>query len=140
MKTKWSGTRTFDPAKPGILSDKAVSCEFEIIQDSDGGISGTFKDDDYFEITESEVKITGFIDENFLSIVAHFPFRGLYNEAGQMYLDTSQLNHEMAFYGELNEEGDLISGNWEVVERTALDLDAISVYYSCGFFEIKKID
>lgn len=140
MKTKWIGTLTFDPAKPGVLSDKVVSCKFEIIQDSDGGISGTYKDGDYFAITESEVKITGFIDDNFLSIVAHFPFRGLYNDEGKMYLDSNQQNHEMAFYGELSETGDLMSGNWEVVERTSLDLEAINVYYSCGFFEVKKAE
>lgn len=140
METKWKGTLTFDPAKPNALTDKVVTCEFEIKIDSEGGISGFYKDGDYYPISEKMAAITGFIDEKFLSIVAHFPTRGLYNTEGVMYLDPNQLNHEMAFYGELNEEEDLMTGNWEVVERTSLDLDSLNVFYTCGFFEVKKLD
>ncbi len=140
MKNKWIGSLTFDPAKPGVLSDKVVACEFEILLDDEGGISGHYKDADYFAVTETTARITGFVDENFLSIVAHFPVKGLYDADGKFYLDADQLNHEMAFYGDLDESGDLISGNWEIVERTALDLNAINVFYTSGFFEIKKVE
>lgn len=140
MKSKWKGMLTFDPAQAGPLSEKRVRCEFIFDQDDEGGITGSFLDGDYFDLTDQLIPVSGFIDDNFLSLVAVYPNRGVYDAQGEMTIRVDVTNHEMAIYGELNESADKITGNWEVVERTALDVDFIQVYYSGGFFEVEKID
>lgn len=136
MTKKFKGTFTFDPVEPNILSDKIVACEFEITEDHEGGVTGYFHLADYFEITNKNIPLTGFRDEDFYSLVAVFPLRPIYNNEGIMSLDPEQKNHDITFYANLSEDGNKLEGNWEIIDRTEIQSE-LNVYVQCGFFEAK---
>lgn len=138
MEIIWKGNFIFDPAKPGPLTDKVLTCELQLSEDAENNISGKFIHEDYYNQTQAEATVTGFRDENFISLVAVFPYRFYYDDEGKMLIDPDRANHELTLYAELSEDGKKIIGDWEIVERTALELDTINVFYSCGFFEMDK--
>lgn len=137
MKLILKGTLSFDPVEANALSDKIISCEFHLDIDEDGGVSGMFLHGDYFKTSEIMVPITGFKDEDFFSLVAIFPYRPRYDESGNFFLDPDQKNHEMTFYGNLSEDGKTLEGNWEIIDRTEIQLE-LNVYVQCGFFNTSK--
>ncbi len=136
MKKNWKGTLLFDPEHAGILKDKIIDCQFSFELDNEGGINGQFKHHDYFNLTEQTVPVTGFISEGFLSLVAHFPSRVFYTEEGSPVLKSEKGDHEMAFYGDMDEESEKINGTWEIAEQNFLDVTGVGTYYSEGTFEI----
>jgi len=134
MKLHFKGNLTFDPVEPNILSDKVVSCEFELNVDEEGGVTGSFFQADYFEITDKKIPVTGFRDEDFFSLVAVFPLRPIYDKEGQISLDPEQINHDITFYANLSEDGKRLEGNWEIIDRTEIQTE-LNVYVQCGFFD-----
>lgn len=138
MNSIWTGSYTFDPEIAGALKDKKIEIMLHITLDAEGGITGRLRDADYFSATEREAEISGFIDEGFVSLVAKFPSRGVYDQALIYQIDPNLQPFEMTFYGDLSEDGNLITGTWEVVEKTQLDLSEVQVFYSGGTFDLQK--
>ncbi|MBK7129363.1 MAG: hypothetical protein IPM74_07375 [Crocinitomicaceae bacterium] len=138
MKSTWKGSYCFDPEIAGALKDKKVEITLNLDTDAEGGITGMMRDADYFSATECEAEISGFIDEGFVSLVAKFPSRGVYDQALVYQIDPNLQPFEMTFYGDLSEDGNLITGTWEVVEKTVLDMSEVQVFYSGGTFDLQK--
>lgn len=136
MEKIWKGSLQFDPEQAALLKDKIIDCLFTFEIDDEGGITGHFNHSDYFKLTELTVPVTGFISEGFMSLVAHFPSRVVYTEDQVPVLKSDKSDHEMAFYGDLDESSQRISGAWEIAEQNFLDVTGVGTYYSVGTFEI----
>lgn len=134
MAEKWVGTLAFEMEDENhFLAKHKVSFELHLNIENDS-IDGQLKHQEYSILTEQIIRITGFRDENFYSLIATFPCRGIYNEAGQMVLDDTQKNHEMAFYGERDESDQTMTGHWESEEKSVLSMGNVEVYISAGPF------
>ena len=133
----WKGKHNFNEEHGEIFKDKSIDFEMHITVD-DGSFSGTFIDPEFAELNETEIKVSGFFEDNFVSFVITYPFRKIYNGDGTPVLLMDKLNHEVNYYGEFQENSKIISGDWEIIEVMALDLLGNQIIFSTGTFEMEE--
>lgn len=127
---------SFDAGEESLFNGKQVTCEFQLKSDDEGGLSGFLIHEDYHKATEQSVPLSGFSDEDFISLVAIFPHRGVYLSSGEMTINHDQIDSEMNFYGNLDESRTKLTGTWEIVEDSFFISDRIHVNYRGGTFEV----
>lgn len=133
----WKGKHNFNEEHGEIFKDKSIAFEMQITVD-DGSFSGTFIDPEFAELNETEIKVSGFFEDNFVSFVVTYPFRKIYNSNGDAVLLMEKINHEVNYYGEFPDDSKIISGDWEIIEVMALDLLGNPIIFSTGTFEMEE--
>jgi hypothetical protein len=137
MKQKWIGVYSYDAASVDEIPGNALSCELHLETDAEGGITGQLVDSAYSGLTQAEVTIRGFVEEDFLSLVAHYPFKMYRKPNGEFRLDNERIDHEVPFYGELSEDKQEMIGTCEEIQSTFLDDEDINDQLKVGFFKVK---
>jgi len=135
MKQKWTGVYSFDAENAETIPENSPVCELHLEFDDEQGIEGHLIDQKYHALTEGEVSLKGFIDENFLSLVATYPVRMVLHESGEHVLNLEETNHEVSICAERSEDGKEMFGSFEEIERSIMFGGAVSDVFRIGFFK-----
>jgi len=135
--TIWAGKYNFNEEAGEIIKEKIIEFEMHIKVD-DGSFSGRFIDQEYELLSELEVKVNGFFDENYVSFVVTYPYRRLYLADGTPVLQPDSINSEVTYYGEFEEDSQKISGNWEIIHQTHVGTLGVNVAVVSGPFEMEE--
>jgi len=137
-KQKWTGVYSYDAKSLDEIPENAPTCEMHLEVDDEGGITGQLIDSVYANLTERIVPIGGFMEDNFLSLVAHYPFKMERKENGEAFLDQASTDYEVPFYGELSEDLQEMIGSCEEMTAIFEGQDKISDALRIGFFKLKR--
>ncbi|MBI3135586.1 MAG: hypothetical protein HYZ14_12990 [Bacteroidetes bacterium] len=137
MKQQWTGTYSYEATGIEEITETAVPFELHLEVDDEGGITGYLVDSIYFGLTEAEVPVRGFREDDFLSLVAHYPFKMYKNPNGMFVLDKEAIDHEVPFYGEISEDKMEMTGTCEETENTFSAGGYVSDKLKVGFFRLR---
>lgn len=135
-KQIWTGIYSYDATGIDEIPENAPTLEFQLEIDEEGGISGKLIDSVYAALTPASVILRGFVEGDFVSLVAHYPFRMHRASSGEFVLNLESVDQEVPIYGEISEDQLHMSGTCEQVESTFLEHDAIDDVMRVGFFKV----
>lgn len=136
MKITWIGYY-IDANEQGEAAEFPFRIDAEL--DEEYGFSGTVWEDEFYALSQTFVKVQGFIEGDHISFVKTYPFDYGSDEDGKVSIDKTKPGHDVVYDGEWDQTTKSWKGTWEIeigiVEKTA---DYQDVLYHRDSFEMKE--
>ncbi len=110
----WYGEHTYEDEHRPELKGKKL-CFRMTLEEHDGDISGECIDTEGTGVVNEPGSITGFIDEDVISLVKLYPSFYFLNYQGEIEKIEEKLPPEINYSGTYNPESDSFEGDWYVV-------------------------
>lgn len=115
----WQGELTYGEEFPEEIKNKKKSFRMELKEidgeENDGEFSGTYYETEGFGIIPEPAGISGFIEDDIISIVKQFSALYLVNERGEVKSIPDKIPPEVNYSGFYNEETQSFEGDWSMV-------------------------
>ena len=138
LSGKWIGffSQEFDNKKDQYTAE----FDFEMdLTESDGGFSGVCHDIEVELGQKERSSINGFVEDGMISFTKYYDHLVYFDcDSDELVLDKNQKGQEITFYGRYDEELNIFSGSWEVVEDDEIMGSDVVSKVNFGYWEMTK--
>ncbi|RXK60645.1 hypothetical protein ESA94_09280 [Lacibacter luteus] len=138
MRGKWTGYYEYGPLYGDELYGKKVAFNLDLSDIDDGTFEGECQDLEGVGSQKGFAKISGFINDNFISFTKEYVSAWMVDETSEELTDHKVLNSQLAYKGTYNSFKHEFTGEWEINSNIKFPDGSSSEQIDYGIWSMKR--